>query len=270
MEFSKNSGNRPRIMRVLVLVLCISIGICESEILTNEERTEYGETGVIVNPKLQRLVLKCNYTGDQQKTTMSYTWYKNDERLSESSKYRMKDDGLASTLTIENCDVADAGNYSCKTDQAEQATLRVFMYPTLEHMDRSKNQVQGDPLTLICKARSQPAPTVTWLKDGIRLEPEDRIELHEVDGVPNAKLVIKDLQYEDKGKYVCRATALNVTRSIEVDVRVKDKYAALWPFLGICAEVAILCTIIFIYEKRRTKPEFEDDDDKKEASTHRK
>jgi len=34
---------------------------------------------------------------------------------------------------------------------------------------------------------------------------------------------------------------------------VTDKLAALWPFLGICAEVAILCTIIFIYEKRRTK-----------------
>lgn len=34
---------------------------------------------------------------------------------------------------------------------------------------------------------------------------------------------------------------------------VADKLAALWPFLGICAEVAILCTIIFIYEKRRTK-----------------
>ena len=32
-----------------------------------------------------------------------------------------------------------------------------------------------------------------------------------------------------------------------------DKLAALWPFLGICAEVLILCTIIFIYEKRRNK-----------------
>jgi len=38
-----------------------------------------------------------------------------------------------------------------------------------------------------------------------------------------------------------------------VVVQVKDKYAALWPFLGICAEVAILCAIILIYEKRRAK-----------------
>ena len=32
---------------------------------------------------------------------------------------------------------------------------------------------------------------------------------------------------------------------------ISGKYAALWPFLGICAEVIILCVIIFIYERRR-------------------
>lgn len=39
-----------------------------------------------------------------------------------------------------------------------------------------------------------------------------------------------------------------------------DKMAALWPFLGICAEVVILCLIIFIYEKKRNKAEFEESD----------
>lgn len=39
-----------------------------------------------------------------------------------------------------------------------------------------------------------------------------------------------------------------------------DKMAALWPFLGICAEVIILCLIIFIYEKKRNKAEFEESD----------
>lgn len=39
-----------------------------------------------------------------------------------------------------------------------------------------------------------------------------------------------------------------------------DKYAALWPFLGICAEVFVLCTIILIYEKKRNKSELEESD----------
>ena len=41
--------------------------------------------------------------------------------------------------------------------------------------------------------------------------------------------------------------------SVMVMCAYTDKLAALWPFLGICAEVVILCTIIFIYEKRRNK-----------------
>lgn len=41
-------------------------------------------------------------------------------------------------------------------------------------------------------------------------------------------------------------------------LRVKDKLAALWPFLGICAEVFILCTIILIYEKRRNKTDLDE------------
>ena len=38
------------------------------------------------------------------------------------------------------------------------------------------------------------------------------------------------------------------------------KYAALWPFLGICAEVFVLCAIILIYEKRRNKTDLDESD----------
>lgn len=39
-----------------------------------------------------------------------------------------------------------------------------------------------------------------------------------------------------------------------------DIYAALWPFLGIVVEVLLLGIIIFIFEKRRAKAEFEESD----------
>lgn len=41
---------------------------------------------------------------------------------------------------------------------------------------------------------------------------------------------------------------------------IAGKYAALWPFLGICAEVFLLCSIILIYEKKRDKTEMEESD----------
>lgn len=43
-------------------------------------------------------------------------------------------------------------------------------------------------------------------------------------------------------------------------VYISDKLAALWPFLGICAEVVVLCAIILIYEKKRNKTELEESD----------
>lgn len=41
---------------------------------------------------------------------------------------------------------------------------------------------------------------------------------------------------------------------------ITGKLAALWPFLGICAEVFVLCAIILVYEKRRNKAEMDESD----------
>lgn len=41
---------------------------------------------------------------------------------------------------------------------------------------------------------------------------------------------------------------------------IPGKLAALWPFLCICAEVIVLCTIILVYEKRRNKEGLEESD----------
>ncbi|UYV63597.1 NPTN [Cordylochernes scorpioides] len=87
--------------------------------------------------------------------------------------------------------------------------------------------------------------------------------------IPDAVLTIKDLDFPDRAVYACEANnggATNSTREA-VLVRVKattwvvtDKLAALWPFLGICAEVAVLCTIIFVYERKKGKPDMDDTD----------
>ena len=41
---------------------------------------------------------------------------------------------------------------------------------------------------------------------------------------------------------------------------ISDKLAALWPFLGIVAEVIVLCAIILIYEKKKSKQMADEDD----------
>lgn len=76
-------------------------------------------------------------------------------------------------------------------------------------------------------------------------------------GVDNGELVVEEASRADAGMYRCKPAEGLAADTV---LRVKDMYAALWPFLGICAEVFVLCAIILVYEKRRTKPELEDSD----------
>lgn len=97
-------------------------------------------------------------------------------------------------------------------------------------------------------------------------ESEGRIQLldNKEKGIPKGILRIDEATMEDRNTYTCVASISfnEITSEHEKStfVRVKDKLAALWPFLGICAEVVVLCTIILIYEKKRNKTELDESD----------
>lgn len=105
--------------------------------------------------------------------------------------------------------------------------------------------------------------------------------------IKNAILVINEVSLSDRGNFSCEVsneatqkldkyepimstTYVRVKGKVDlcfckkiqiyIFVFLSGKYAALWPFLGICAEVFILCAIILIYEKRRNKAEMDESD----------
>lgn len=224
-------------------------------IQTNEE---IPGKGIILDTKSHTLALQCNYTDDPSKKIL---WYKDGGVLSnEDKKYSINSD--SNTLEVNDPGYPDTGNYTCVvvgTD--ENATIVVQTNVSIEYAESSKNQVEGDPLTLSCKAFGVPIPVVTWFKDDEPLNISDpRVTLEPINNVSDAKLVIQDLNFDDRAQYTCVASNGISNETMTVLVRVKDKLAALWPFLGICVEVAVLCAIIFIYEKKRVKPDFEESD----------
>ncbi|XP_047996608.1 basigin [Leguminivora glycinivorella] len=212
-------------------------------------------------------------------------WEKNNTVLANvkeiKDRYKLESDNAR--LVISRSVEEDYGNYSCKAGgEAQHWQLRARVYTKLPSTDSSV--VDGQKLKLVCKMIGKPALPVKWfynkdhtsydeevVKDlqlGVELETGGRIKLENSDaGIENGQLVIEAAERADAGAYACIpdfSAAGNHTQSPHLPavtvLRVKDMYAALWPFLGICAEVLVLCAIILVYEKRRTKPELDDSD----------
>lgn len=184
------------------------------------------------------------------------------------------------TLRIKKIAPAAMGVFQCKQDEKEM-TFNIRVRPYVEAFDPSRNVIQGDPLRLECKAWGIPTPQITWYRNEVQLvQKEDGVVTLKPYGgqkgdkfpeIANGTIRIATLDYPDRGNYSCQVEAkihenqepIIVTATVLVEI--KDKYAALWPFLGICVEVAVLCTVILIYEKRRAK-RIEEEERQEEAA----
>uniref|UniRef100_A0A8C3DQA3 Uncharacterized protein n=1 Tax=Corvus moneduloides TaxID=1196302 RepID=A0A8C3DQA3_CORMO len=109
--------------------------------------------------------------------------------------------------------------------------VNISVAPQVVAYKKSEHGNEGDTGVLVCKNPSFPAVTTwSWHKSG-------------------------------QGDYFCNGTNSFGTGDATVNLRVRSRLAVLWSFLGIVAEVLVLVTIIFIYEKRRKPGEVPDDDD---------
>lgn len=157
----------------------------------------------------------------------------------------------------------DFGNYSCAlAGRGAEQRWAVRGRPHLK-LPANSNVVEGQKLKLVCKVVGKPYPRVSWLYSnasdaaGNFSEVAGAVLAPSEQGVPDGALVLEAAARAHAGRYRCAAPGAAPADTV---LRVKDMYAALWPFLGICAEVFVLCAIILLYEKRRTKPELDDSD----------
>ncbi|XP_073669637.1 basigin isoform X2 [Paramisgurnus dabryanus] len=207
--------------------------------------------------------LSCNLT-DLSSKVGGHFWTKNGKVI-DATKSDKGDHYIEHE--IKTVDYHSAGIYSCVflTEPQVNATIEVKAKPHVGAYKHSEHGNENDNVTLACVAHGYPLPTDWfWYKlneDNSKTSISNNTgEKYGIQNTPNkTTLSVNNLDMEkDPGFYVCHSVSDQGEAEDKIQLRVRSRLAALWPFLGIVAEVIILVTIIFIYEKRRKPDEIID------------
>ncbi|NXF11972.1 BASI protein, partial [Smithornis capensis] len=216
----------------------------------------------------ERVVLTCNMSGSYS-TIKGHKWMHGDKTLLEDNG-----ESPVTSYTVEGKREEHSGIYECvyKTDPEIKGQVTISVAPQVTAYKKSEHGNEGDTGVLTCKNPSFPPVTSwSWQKNGQGVSAVNASGRYIIKSSGNkTELRILKLNIEeDTGDYRCNATNSLGSGEATVNLRVRSRLAALWPFLGIVAEVLVLVTIIFIYEKRRKPDEVLDGKRKSNATNHK-
>ncbi|KAM0724709.1 Basigin [Formica fusca] len=220
----------------------------------------------VLTPKDIPLVLECANKSDKvqwqkEKTPLSTALAGNEDII--------KIDNETGSLEIVKDKKEAYGNYTCKLGANSTIEYRVVPRP-IAHLAESTSVVEGEKLHLVCAGKDpSPGVKISWTfgdQNYTRSKGRVKIAKDSETGIYGAVLIVDNIEMNDRGNIICRMSynwsdpVAEHSSEAETFLRVKDKLAALWPFLGICVEVVVLCAIILVYEKKRNKAELEESD----------
>ncbi|KAI6072325.1 Basigin [Aix galericulata] len=206
-----------------------------------------------------KLVLSCNLT-EPFSVIEGHEW-KHGEKILQTDT----ESSTSTTYEIEGKEEEHSGSYQCiyKTSPEIKGEINISVVPQVVAYKKSEHGNEGDTGVLTCKNPSfPPVSTWSWYRNGKEsiVNGSGRYIIKSSGNKTELRILKLNIE-EDTGDYLCSATNSFGKGEATVNLRVRSRLAALWPFLGIVAEVLVLVTIIFIYEKRRKPDEVLDDDD---------
>ncbi|XP_005049591.1 PREDICTED: obscurin-like protein 1 [Ficedula albicollis] len=150
-------------------------------------------------------------------------WYKDGEKLQDTGRVRLEEDGVRRSLVILGATGKDAGEYLCDTgddsivffitvEVPEPPVTIVGSTGTVVH----RCLVAGEDLVLACEL-SRPDAVVRWLRNGQEVQPGERVQV-EARGVLR-QLTINGAQPSDAGRYICDAASDRMVTNVEVSAR---------------------------------------------------
>lgn len=173
---------------------------------------------------------------------------------------------LAVVMLIKAVDARDVQNYSCTiqngTNLVVSKILPLRARPVPKFEVTSVTVVEGLPFQLNCSFASASAFNVSGYLFKNNDEVVSDLLVSPVSGIrtdlEKQKVMIAAVRKEHRGWYSCVAMNEVGSTKLEVRLRVKSPFAALWPAIGIFLEVLALVIIVFVYERKRANKKKED------------
>ncbi|XP_031427311.1 follistatin-related protein 4 isoform X1 [Clupea harengus] len=149
-------------------------------------------------------VLSCAIQGTLRPPII---WKRNGIILNFLDLEDINDFGDDGSLYITKVTTIHMGNYSCHAygyeDLSQAHVLQVNVPPVILVYPETQAQEPGVAASLYCHAEGIPNPKITWLKNGMDLQPRASKQLSLV--ANGSELHIGSVRYEDTGAYTCIA-----------------------------------------------------------------
>ncbi|XP_033990218.1 obscurin-like [Trematomus bernacchii] len=176
--------------------------------------------------------------GDQKKTVMTgspialqcelsdptgqVSWYKDGTKLLPQNGVDIQSEGNVRGLVVPSAERAHTGIYRCESkDDDIQFAVEVKALPLkfseLQEKDKSKYVQEGSPIVLSCELSHDPSAHVDWYKDGMKLLPQNNMELQS-DGLTRT-LLIHSAEHMHCGTYECSTSDDTITFKVDVEGR---------------------------------------------------
>lgn len=242
---------------------------------------EYSEVGIYKLYNIKRpFTLKC-YADE----IVEIVWFKGDQPVTEIESLNdefeiyvatTEDNHVRSEFTMLRSSPDDSGLYSCRVqgNEGETDQIQEFMVVGQIVIKAPSNfeVVEGYTAKIVCTVVGY-RPIVEWvLPETANLSRISYENDTQIEGDQGNILVIEDTdRTTDRAEYICEAYSADEDifqkisggkkLSSKTFLRVKDKYAALYPFTGLCIVIALFTIIVVVSEHQRRKLEAENVDE---------
>ncbi|KAG8556198.1 hypothetical protein GDO81_017962 [Engystomops pustulosus] len=180
----------------------IYINLHVQEVPVIQSQAEYLDA--VIN---QSVTLACEATGTPLPTQ---TWQKEGVTIKTGSHYTILSNG---SLKIVNVRQEDAGSYTCIAQNPAgtalgRIKLKIYESPSIKPHQKEYIATVDESVTMVCEVYGNPAPQISWHKDGSPLSGQGIIS--------NGALQIASVQPDDAGQYMC--VAENIAGSVTADI----------------------------------------------------